>query len=422
MRLKYEPTGMVLHTTRGCNLSCRICYAESGRKFLDKGEELTFQEMVDVTTEFAQLRYPSLGIGYIGLSGGEPTLRFSELIKYMEHMNSQLNQPLPFRLITNAGLIGATGAYKENNRGMLERAGLYGLKPHQAVEMLTEHGLSEVTISIDLEHTSLNGDPHKVPIKVVCNAIEAFLSRGYGREEHEFLINSTFSPKDYDKTMDLISKIAQSIGGSQDEEGNIIVGDQKIVLRMLKVNYVGNLYGKDSEETLPLDDIFSFQCRRRSEPLFSEFFFTTYWQDTIGLGWDGTVYICPERTFPIGNIREDTLSEILRRLHAREDHPKYGRQIEIVHIYQALSARRSSKNTCVGECLRLIHQLRPDLVERITSDFEACYTLGRNIEMQKILIREFHAHRDELLAKIAEIDRLTEQELKRQKRGLFKQE
>jgi MoaA/NifB/PqqE/SkfB family radical SAM enzyme len=387
--------------------------SDSSKEYKGNPENLTIDEMKRVMNEFSRFEWPKMGFGIVMFTGGEPTTKFSTLIEAMNYCSRQLDQKLGVGLTTN-GFIGAQGDYREHNKALLKSAGLWDLDAEQAVKILKDNGMTDVILSVDAAHTSMNGSRTKVPLDAVSSFLGALINNSYGKGEKNLKISSVFSKDDIYSTADLLNELCERHGLELDEHNRFVREGVNINLNGTNLFKIGNMYGAKTHIRLNLDEIFSFQCRRRSEELMSESIMSYYWYDTIDVGFDGTVYVCQSHTFPIGNIREDSLQEIVRRMEAREDHPKYGRVIEVMNIIQDLSTRRTWNNRCIGECLRLIYKVRPDLVENITEDVEACYTLGRNVEMQNLLIEQFHARKDELQAKIAEIDRKTEEKMEKQ--------
>ncbi|MFH1848641.1 MAG: SPASM domain-containing protein [archaeon] len=403
--MKYTPTEIHMHGTRACTHKCYYCYTKSGRKYLaDRSGELTVAEMNAVVSDFATFIWPSLLGGIVKMTGGEPLIRFSDLVEVADHCNG-LEPRQQIAMTTNAALIGAKGAYRQENADVLNMAGLYDLSPAEIVGQLYQRNISPIEVSIDQVHVTLTGEQNKTPFSTLSNAVRHLIQGGYGSDK-ELLFYMT---DDGERSQEILYGLAQENGLKVDD--GLHGGGVNVAVSLLKQVQTGNLYGIAQNEIIPPEDIFSFRCMRRSEPMAWEQFLTTYWSDCLSVGWDGTVYACQDMTFAIGNVREDRLTEIVRRLEAREDHPIYGKAIEIVNIYDDLAAKRTWDNCCVGMALSLIHDVRPDLVEPLTTDRQACYTLGRDPEMQDILIEEFHRRRDELLANIAAIDEATEQQM-----------
>lgn len=59
-----------ISVTDRCNLRCRYCMPDDGVQMLDHSEILTFEEIVEVTTEAV-----NLGVEKVRLTGGEPLVR-----------------------------------------------------------------------------------------------------------------------------------------------------------------------------------------------------------------------------------------------------------------------------------------------------------------------------------------------------------
>jgi MoaA/NifB/PqqE/SkfB family radical SAM enzyme len=85
------PRLLLIDPTSGCNLKCKGCWASD----YDKGSNLSYQKLDELLGEASRL-----GVLYIIMSGGEPLLRKSDILKLCRKYSN-----LTFGLFTNGTLI-----------------------------------------------------------------------------------------------------------------------------------------------------------------------------------------------------------------------------------------------------------------------------------------------------------------------------
>jgi MoaA/NifB/PqqE/SkfB family radical SAM enzyme len=84
------PTTMLIDPTSACNIRCKGCWAND----YSKHSELSFEKLDEIMTDA-----PKLGIGNILMTGGEPLVRKTDILKLCR------KHKLPFTLFTNGTLI-----------------------------------------------------------------------------------------------------------------------------------------------------------------------------------------------------------------------------------------------------------------------------------------------------------------------------
>jgi uncharacterized protein len=122
---EFRPHEVTLFLTTRCNLRCRYCYADAGRRAVEMPWE-TARAAVDLVAENAGwLGSPKFGVGFHG--GGEPTLAWDTLVRVTEHAEARAEE-----LGLDADLYVATN----------------GVLPVEWREFLVEH-FSTANISLD---------------------------------------------------------------------------------------------------------------------------------------------------------------------------------------------------------------------------------------------------------------------------------
>ena len=390
MSQEFKPYELQLAVTPRCNNACYFCYSGNGYP----GNEISLETLSRITDEFLSFS----PFRKVVFTGGEPTARFADILKVMESHECKYPR---FGMISNGGLIGAAGEYKERSKVMLEPAGLYHKTPSQAVGELHSRGLDSVNLSVDSTHVTLEEEPGKVPYKSLLRCFDAFLGWGYSdKGGRDLKINSIALPGDQ-ATENILYMLAKDLGFEIDER-ILVSGDQMIPIMRYAPRKFSAAASKDFETVrLTLENIFSLRCPARIQPTNYELFSTGSWQDSMTVDWAGDAFICADRTVPIGNVHEDSLADIIARVNqGGEDHPIYGRGIRGFQIMDALSTDYSSNNSGLGRCLELVYQTRPDLVEKISGCSEACHALGNNPEFQKALIDAFEERKESLLVEV----------------------
>ena len=400
--LNYKIKTIIYYLHRLCNNVCNYCLSNSGRKHgFKEGNYLDFDDIKRTTREFSHMGWPRQGQGTSVMSGGETTYRFNEIVDYLEFVRDDMHGKPGVHLVTNGGLIGAEGQYREMHKQALQRAGLYNLSAEEAVAMLKKAGLQSVALTADDEHVSLlDNTIVKVPFLSALNCMNAFVNKGYGIGDLTFNINSTYNKGEKEKSLTIVRKMMAQAGFS-DSFSQFVRGDQRIN----KVYEEAQIMGEKSfriptNNNVPLDSIFAFNFTKFSGSYDMD---KARNRQQVAVRWDGTVFLDDTLSIPIGHIGEG-LTEIVRRLNAKEIDSEFGKNIEVIHILNELSTRDVQYNSNVGEALWLIYDDMPDIVSGITCVEHAMGLLGRDEQMKDALIRNFGFRRDEVLEKILEYD------------------
>jgi uncharacterized protein len=86
----FLPHETTLFLTSRCNLRCRYCYADAGRKSIDMPWEVA-QAAIDLVARNAgRAGLPKFGVGFHG--GGEPTVAWDLLVRCVEHARQRAHE------------------------------------------------------------------------------------------------------------------------------------------------------------------------------------------------------------------------------------------------------------------------------------------------------------------------------------------
>ncbi len=420
MAFKYDPIDLMIHLTPLCNNRCSFCYVNSESQAKAPSELLSVEEMKQIIRDFSSvssyyaesLKDPEYWWRpNVTFNGGEPTVRYAELLTVLNFVKEEFPQYLS-AVITNGGLLGATGEYREAHKKILQKAGLYDLSPDEAVRELVNTNLYGLYLSVDDGHNSLDEIVEgKVPIQVLRSFLRSLFKTDFV-ENKKLILNTVSSPQMRLRNQEILSRL---MVGFSEESYTVFCDERGITRRNISIQQT------DSSDTisspLTLDEILKFQCRRHSKPAAR--LLTDYWRNELVVFWDGEVYFCNGLSFSLGNIREDSIIKIVQRVEERDiSHSVYGKNVEIVNIMPDLSTEHPEDNCCLGIMLKLLEPYSPELVRARTDEPSTCRLLGRDERLKDVLIKEFYSHQEELLDEIKkrEADGITRRIIERFKR------
>lgn len=283
------PIRLEILSTRRCNLRCIHCYAELGPLV---EEELTTHEIKDIVNQAKDL-----GVFYIALMGGEPTIRddFCEIVKHI------LDKGITLSTSTNGTLITKEYAEKIKRTGLKNiQVSLDGATPEtndyfrgckgafkNAVRGIK--ALVEVGMNVDIATTVTKINYKEIPemidlavkLRVNLYRIMSFVPGGRGEKQ-----NLDISKNEWLNLISYLNKRSKELENLLDLHSEI---------RFMYPEY---------DSPTRLDKLFGGSCRAGRRQCV--------------IGPDGKVYPCvmlmtPE--FCAGNIRERKLEDIWLNSH-----------------------------------------------------------------------------------------------------------
>jgi MoaA/NifB/PqqE/SkfB family radical SAM enzyme len=205
--MNYFPESVVFLLTDRCNAGCSFCGIERSDTYHDLPLEVIF-DCINQSHE--------LGVRRIAFSGGEPFIRYGDMLKCMKYAKSK---GLKSIVTTNACY-----ARSEEN----------GLK---ITKELKEAGLTQIAVSFDIDHL------RHVPYSSCLNAIEAALSNDLKITIITTNIESTKSENEL-----LLQKLANDLGSKPDENNIWIKNGRKIVVQQRFATPLGEARKLDYNE------------------------------------------------------------------------------------------------------------------------------------------------------------------------------
>lgn len=393
-----------LFVTKACNLTCTGCFNESNLRYITRPDlrdhvaHLSSDEIVQVMVD-ARRSFDTYAVEF---SGGEPTLdpnvpSYIQTAKDMGYVT---------RLTTNGTIFGATGAYRTQLEQFLPPP-LQQLSGDELLTQYLEAGLDRVTVSIDTMHTMTDDEfrpdmtiAPRAPVSVVAATLRSLLEHGMGLyrgdksmlDRYGIQVNMTASGRDYEPSRALVEEVMSQVGAQpQWKKGQTLPKEWKtsdgqvIKLHRLEAAAIG--YGNRVDNTAykGLEDLFGRNCfdfvpRSRSK-------LPERRNQEIAVNYDGNVYNCAMQSFPFGNIRKFSLSEIVAQVNTGTTHPEYatgaGMFMEIMGI-----AKESDGAKGWGEAYRRILAMDPSKeaeIRALQSHSGGCYALGHSPEYLALL-------------------------------------
>ncbi len=260
--------------TKKCNLRCRHCYEWDQ---LHKPEQLSRQDLIEIIRKFQDF-----GVGVFHLEGGEPLLRFDDLLALLDHADDRSD----FWIITSGLSLTAEKATR-----------------------LREHGLTGVTVSLDHweaeKHNDFRGHKHAYEwvIRAVVNANQAGLVTALSLCTTEEMTSR--------ENLDRYMELARSLGVS--------------FVQWLEPRAVGHFAGQDVELSPAaqerLEEAFqryNLDKRYRDYPLIV---YPAHLQRTAGcpgagqlflyVDSNGAVHSCPFCQHPVGSALKLPVADLV---------------------------------------------------------------------------------------------------------------
>lgn len=266
-----------IRVTRACNLACRHCSVEAGRK---AENELSLEEIKNIISQLS-----SMNVFHVVFTGGEPMLRSDiyEMIAYAVDKSI-----IPY-LDTNATLI-----------------------REKEAEKLKESGLKNAQVSLDGTKEAHDNIRGKGAFEKAVKGIKALVNAGIDVNIN-FVVTS-MNINEIEKVAEIASSLkaksmsierivsvgrARDMGISREEFKNAIERAMKI--KKIKINISDPL-------KILFDRDFIEKNKKRAEHSICGG--CTAGIAAITISYDGSVFACPKLPISIGNIRESSILEL----------------------------------------------------------------------------------------------------------------
>ncbi len=389
---RFDPTAQLkISLTPDCNNNCAICLNETTRSENGQRTGLSLKVIRELIDEAATL-------GMVGTywTGGEPLLEYENLLSLIEY---SCEKGLVPTVVTNGGLIAARGNYREMNRRLLQRTGLYDLAPSEIVSSLKTAGLGRIYFSVDSNH-NIKGSSDlevadSVPTAVVASALEAFLEEGFGEVHHleaighQLRITATSSGCWVEPTQKIIDDVITRVGVNPLDERTY--GDERGII-LVKHLEISNIGGASELKNNFLEDrvgeeLFNICCPHFL-PRQRAYDGGKYHRDLF-VDHDGTVYTCGNHAYPVGNINHHSLSAIIDGVNSPEPEGMFANSRKVFRTLLLLSENEDVGRRAVGEALRLSFAQRPEVVQNLRTQCGACKALGTDRRLQDAFLSGF---------------------------------
>ena len=397
----FRPTAQLkVAVTPDCNNDCPICLNKTTRKGNGKENMLSTAKIKDLIDQASDL-------GMVGVywTGGEPMIEYNRVLELSEYSAKRGLLPT---IVTNGGLIGASGNYKELNRVLLERAGLFKLNTLQIVGSLKAAGLTRVYFSVDSSHTTLksvNSSVYNlVPSEAVSQAVNGFLDEGYGKRHsleaigYQLRITATASGLLSEPTNEIIKDVMKRVGTKsiKDLSSNTFVFENEkgvILLRRLNVASLGDArsLNDDALENRSGEKLYQIECPHfiARENAYDD----GKHHGDLFVDHNGVVYTCGNHAHPVGSVLEEPLSAIIRGVNRPSSKGNYALNRRVYHSLLVLSRQKEIGNRAIGEAFRLICLEHSELVGSIKTQCGACSCLGHDRRLQQAFLKVFDKYR-----------------------------
>jgi hypothetical protein len=307
-------------------------------------------------------------------------------------------------VVTNAGPLGATGRYRELNADLLARGGTLELAPDAMACQLRAAGVERLYLSVDLSHNSLEGaepiTPTKVPTSAVASALRALLDHGYGRPHplepigHGVRLSVTANGPWATPSRAVVEDVMRRTGlwaVGRDRAGlEWFEGERgSVPVKWLPTSAIGS--ARDLPDEL-LDrrsgpGLFSLRCAI-FKPRRDAYDGGRYHGD-LCVDPDGTVSACGNGMYPIGNVYDSGIGDIIEAVNRGRGPGKYERSVAVLHRLLRLSRESRVGELAIGAALRLVGDEAPELLQHVRTEGGACTALGRDPRVGDAFIAAF---------------------------------
>ncbi len=394
----FRPTAQLkISLTSDCNNDCPMCLNDTRRTGNGQRARLSHEVVQQLIEQAAHL-------GMVGTywTGGEPLVEYEELLRCVQH-STRLG--LTSTLVTNAGLMGAAGAYRQLNRRLLERGGLYNVSAAQAARQLRRAGLTRVYVSADSNHTTRRDEDCRsrspVPLQAVMRSLTALLSEDFGARHrlqaigHCLRVTATASGQWTGPTESILTELRRKLGGRRiaDEKfpGRELWETRKgsILVKRLGVSNVGAArdLGAKMLEDRSGEALFALRCPHFL-PTSRAYDGGLHHRDLF-VNHDGTVYSCGNGAHPLGDIWSESLPSIVRGANRPEGSGPYSINRTVFRTLLILAERTRVGPRAVGEALRLAASEDPGTVQKLRTQCGSCHALGHDPKLQEAFLRRF---------------------------------
>jgi hypothetical protein len=397
----YAPSAQLkIALTARCTNNCPICFNDTMRKDNERRVDLDADLIRRAIDDAA-----AMGVAGVYWTGGEPLLRYRELVDLSRFARAR---GLFASVVTNAGPLGADATYRAQNRALLERAGCLELEPSTMVAELAEAGLVRCFISLDNSHNTLfegeRAPDDRVPTAVAARALDSLLDAGFGHAHpvqaigHRLRIAMTGNGPWREPSERILEDVCARVGLER-SPGEPTAGEPEVrrygsargtvVVKILETAQVGAalILPERLLERRRGDALASIRCSNL-RPRADGYDGGQHHQD-ISVNHDGEVALCGNFMYPIGNLREATLVELVDRVnHGPFDGPYAGTQAVLNRLFR-LAEHHGFGDRAIGEAFRMLGEDAPELVAGIATEGGACNSLGRDRQLQERFIGAF---------------------------------
>ena len=272
IRRKNGLLSMELELSRACNLRCIYCYAASGKPM---DNELSLEEILDAVDQAVQLGAKKI----IVLGGGEPLL-FPDLFKVIDHILSRNAQP---DLFTNCTLM-----TEDKARALYER-GITVVIKFNSMDRATQDFLAG----------------HEGTFDAIQQGLKNLMAAGYPDSSHKLGVETIICRQNYEelphiwrwaRERDIIPYIEMMTQQGRAKE------HPELEVSPLEV--------KDLFERLARIDMEEFGRKWIPHPPLAASHCARH-EYSCTVTANGDVHPCPGVSIAVGNIRENSLKEIV---------------------------------------------------------------------------------------------------------------
>lgn len=386
----YRPTAQLKVALTGrCTNDCAICFNDTRRRDNAKRRDMPLRLLRDVIHAAADL-----GLSGVYWTGGEPLLRYRDLVTLTRYAKTL---GLPSSIVTNAAPLGAYGAYRDKNEGLLREAGTWDLTPEEMVRELKDAGLTRVFLSVDNSHNT-DQDPqrapaNRVPTKVVGRALSALLDGGFGETSkdeflgHRLRISVTGNGKWRGPSERMLAKVLAESGLRKEGATRFRSDRGSVEIKFLETAQVGAALVLPSQllEKRRGEALFGIRCgnMKKREQAYDG---GTRHQD-LSINHEGTVSLCGNFMYPIGRVQEQSLQTMVRNVNAGKSTGPHATSVAVLHRLFQISQEHG--DAAIGQAFRILHEEDPELLCGLSTEGGACHALGRDVALGERFVRAF---------------------------------